>query len=401
MKVLHFDCFSGISGDMLLGALFDLGLPFAEWKAEMDKLGLGAASPAIKQVSRGGIASTRFDVGISESKPRARKLADVLSIIGKSALAEDIKERSANAFRRLAACEAEIHGKNIEDVHFHELSGLDTIIDIVGAFAAVKIMGIESATASPVNVGAGTIECAHGLLPVPAPATAKLLGGIPVYSRFEGELTTPTGALLLTELAGSFGDMPAMTVEKIGYGAGAAERRLPNLLRVFMGELHSTAADVRGTELLYHVSTNIDDMDPRVAGYLLERLLEEGALDAWIEPVLMKKNRPGIVFNAVCGADFVARAIDLIVTETTTLGVRVLPTPRICIERRTETIDTEFGPIRVKLAVIEGRPRRANPEYEDCARAARESGLPLLKIIDAARKEAENKFVDNRDPGPS
>jgi pyridinium-3,5-bisthiocarboxylic acid mononucleotide nickel chelatase len=397
MKTIYFDCFSGASGDMILGALFDLGLSLPDWRSEMEKLGLGnSAISTTAPVSRGGIRATRFSVECNEISAPPRLLADILSIIENSTLEADIKERSSNAFRRLAACESEIHGKNIDEVHFHELSGLDTIVDIVGTFVAFKMLGIAYAASSAVNVGSGVIECAHGLLPVPAPATAKLLAGVPVYSRSEGELTTPTGALLITELSSAFGDMPDMTVGKIGYGAGAAERKLPNLLRVFLCEPRA-AASIRGGQVLYHLATNIDDIDPRAIGYLLERILEEGALDAYMQPAYMKKNRPGVIFNVLCEAAFVSRAIDMILSETSTLGVRVLPTPRICIDRRAETIETEFGPIGVKLALIDGQVRRANPEYEDCAAAARKTGVPLMKIIDTVRAEAVRTFADNQD----
>ncbi|MFA6448563.1 MAG: nickel pincer cofactor biosynthesis protein LarC [bacterium] len=399
MRIIYFDCFSGISGDMLLAALFDAGLSFQAWSAEMDKLALDENPRfSLEKVSRGGISATLFNIECQNDGHHERKLDDMLRILDRGSIDPDIKERSANAFRRLAACEAEIHGRDIADVHFHELSGLDTIVDIVGAFTAVKLLGADAAASSPVNVGSGIVECAHGILPVPAPATAKLLEGVPIYSRFEKELTTPTGALLLTELTRSFGDLPLMTVESIGYGAGGEKRHQPNVLRVIIGDVHA-AEEINSQEIIHHVSTNIDDTDPRAVGYLLERVLEEGALDAYIEPIFMKKNRPGVVFNVLCGAEFVGKAIDMILSETMSLGVRVVPTPRMCINRRNEIIETPFGPIKVKLAIINGSVRRANPEYEDCARAARETGRPLIEVLETVRRVAETAFVSPFDGG--
>ncbi|HOX29202.1 MAG TPA: nickel pincer cofactor biosynthesis protein LarC [bacterium] len=399
MLTLYFDCFSGISGDMILGALFDLGLHFSRWAAEMEKLRLPDASfEPPEKTSRAGLTATRFnpESAVRDSGHKhERRLDDILKIIAESGIDEDTKDRASAAFRRLALCEARIHGKKVQDVHFHELSGLDTIIDIVGAFVGIKMLGVEAFAASAVNVGSGTVNTAHGVLPVPAPATAALLEGAPVYSRFEGELTTPTGALLLTELTSNFGDIPLMALRASGFGAGGSDKEHPNVLRVLLGESAApVGAGVAGkTDILYTVSTNVDDTEPRALGYLLERALELGAMDAWFEPVFMKKNRPGVVINILCNSELMDRAADLVIRETSTLGVRISPTPRICLDRRMEIVDTVFGPIRVKLALRDGRALRANPEYEDCARAARASGLPLQQVIDTARRIAEDRFV--------
>jgi len=377
---------------MILAALLDAGLPFSDFTAEIEKIGL-PEQPRLKvqRVIRGGVSASLFSVETENSPHCTRNLGDMLRILDGAKIDPDVRERAANAFRRIATCEAGIHGVSVDSIHFHELSGLDTIIDIVGVFAAVKLLGVDSVVASPVNVGSGVIECAHGILPVPAPATAKLLEGVPVFSRFNGELTTPTGALLLTELACSFGDMPLMTVGSIGHGAGYKELMHPNILRAFIGE-QQKPTEMHGQGVVYHISTNIDDTEPRILGYLLERELEEGALDAYYEPVIMKKSRPGFVFNVLCNADTVQKAVDLIMSETGTLGVRIQTIPRFCIERRIETVDTVFGKIRVKLAITGGAVRSANPEYEDCALAARKKGKPLYIIIETAR-EAARHFI--------
>ncbi len=395
MKIAYFDCFSGVSGDMLLASLFDAGLNIELWKDEMGKLFLCEEPEYIvEKVTRGGISATSFEVVEKEKTHLERKLSDILSVLEKSGLDDQTKERASNIFRRLASCEAEIHRTDISEVHFHELSGLDTIVDVVGCLTAIKLLGVEHVIASPINVGSGFVECAHGVLPVPAPATAKLLTGYPVYSRFEGELTTPTGALLITEIASSFGEMPQMVIDSIGCGGGRELEGHPNVLRVFIGQaVEQAGAD--SNDVVYHISTNIDDMDPRVIGWLLEKEMEEGALDVYIEPVYMKKNRPGNVINVICNSDFVERAIELILTETTTLGVRIVPVQRFCLERRFEKVATEYGEVNVKLVVSGGKVMRANPEYEDCARIARESGVPIIKIIEESKKIADAIFVNN------
>lgn len=380
---------------MLLGALFDLGVDFAAWQEEIRKLGL-EEGPGCEsaQVRRRGIAGRSFRVVETGGGP-ARRLEDIRRIVGGSALEAGIKEKTLAAFERLAECEGAVHGRPPAEIHFHELSGLDTIVDIAGAFIALDMLGAVTVYSSPVNVGAGFVEMSHGTLPVPAPATARLLEGAAVYSRFDGELTTPTGALLITQLAAGFGPMPEMTLRRVGCGAGGTDFPHPNILRAFLGRPSSGGESPGGPAAsgeIFHLSTNIDDMDPRICGYVCERLLDMGALDVYTEPVYMKKNRPGFVLNVLCGPEMMSRAIEFIIRETTTLGVRYRRVRRVCADRRIETVETEYGPLRVKLGYMSGGLVNANPEYEDCAAAARSSGAPLADVMEAARRAAADMF---------
>ncbi|HPN93595.1 MAG TPA: nickel pincer cofactor biosynthesis protein LarC [bacterium] len=394
MAHIHLDCFSGISGDMLLGAFFDIGLSFDEWTQEMRKLNL-PDFPDIKveEAFRRGIKAKRVLIEPGEVSGPARNLGSVSEILNASTIDEEVKNQSLRAFNRLAECEGRIHGKSADEVHFHELSGIDTIIDVVGAFLAKKMLCADSFSASAVNTGTGSVSTAHGIMPIPSPAASALLEGAPVYGSGDGELTTPTGALLLTELCGSFGYIPEMIVRRSGYGAGASDKEIPNVVRAIIGDVpKSSACASNRLDNLCHLETNIDDMDPRALGYLLERLLEEGALDVYMTPIIMKKNRPGVLFNVLCEASLEQKAMEMIFRETSTLGIRRLTMPRVCVERRTELIDTEYGPMRVKLAVMNGEIMRANPEYEDCARAARRADAPLMTIISSVREAAEHIF---------
>ena len=394
MAHIHLDCFSGISGDMLLGAFFDIGLSFDEWTQEMRKLNL-PDFPDIKveEAFRRGIKAKRVLIEPGEVSGPARNLGSVSEILNASTIDEEVKNQSLRAFNRLAECEGRIHGKSADEVHFHELSGIDTIIDVVGAFLAKKMLCADSFSASAVNTGTGSVSTAHGIMPIPSPAASALLEGAPVYGSGDGELTTPTGALLLTELCDSFGDIPEMIVRRSGYGAGASDKEIPNVVRAIIGDVpKSSACASNRLDNLCHLETNIDDMDPRALGYLLERLLEEGALAVYMTPIIMKKNRPGVLFNVLCEASLEQKAMEMIFRETSTLGIRRLTIPRVCVERRTELIDTEYGPMRVKLAVMNGEIMRANPEYEDCARAARRADAPLMTIISSVREAAEHIF---------
>jgi hypothetical protein len=402
MAHIHLDCFSGISGDMLLSAFFDLGLSYNEWAKEMRKLDL-PDFPDIKveDAFRRGIRAKRVEIETREGRGPARNLGDIAKILDASTIDGEVKNQSSRAFNRLAECEGRIHGKSAGEVHFHELSGIDTIIDVVGVFLAKKLLCADSFSASAVNTGTGTVSTAHGVMPVPSPAASVLLEGVPIYGKGEGELTTPTGALLLTELCGSFGDIPEMIVRRSGYGAGASNKEFPNVIRAIIGDVQNASACAANCQdNLCHLETNIDDMDPRALGYLLERLLEEGALDVYMTPIIMKKNRPGVLFNVLCETSFEQKAMEMIFRETSTLGIRRLSTPRICVERRTELIDTKYGPMRVKLAVMKGEILRANPEYEDCARAARRADEPLVAIINAVRETAAQIFISEKTVKP-
>jgi len=398
-KILHIDCSGGAGGDMALAAFFSLGVDFSHWLETMKSLPLDPFPElVVHEDGPGTPPAFRFEVREKNESAPARTLPDIEKIVGGSGLPGGVRDRSLQALRRLAACEGRIHGMKPEEVHFHELSGVDTIIDVCGAFLAVDMLSIGEVTASAVNVGSGTVDCAHGVLPVPAPATAALLEGAHVFSDGDGELTTPTGALIVTGLAAGFCPLPPMKLLATGSGAGWRDYGNPPVgLRMFMGEklpgteeCRGGAVPLDGLETIYHLSTNIDDVEPRVAGYVTELLLEKGALDAYTQPVYMKKNRPGIVLNVLCDEEFLRPAADIIMRETTTLGVRVQAASRICMHRRMTEVDTPHGRIRVKVGEHGGEVLVVNPEYEDCALAARDAGVPLAEVFAAARRAAED-----------
>ena len=369
-RIAYIECNAGASGDMILGALIDAGLPLEYLEQELKALGVDGYSLSAVKAHRNHIGATQFSVEITDHA-HARHWSDIRAMLENSSLKDSVKARALSAFTRLAKCEAAIHGIPEEKVHFHELSGIDSIVDITGACIGFDWLGADRIFASPVNVGSGTVKCSHGTLPVPAPATAALLKDVPVFSSFEGELTTPTGALLLTEFAASFGPMPLMKVKSIGYGAGSADPHShANVLRIFIGEAES--ADIH-CEPVLHVQTNIDDMNPQIFPFLMERLLEAGALDAYFQQAVMKKGRPAVIFSFLCKPEDLDRLFGILLAESTTLGARVFRTERLCIGRRMAAVDTEFGKISVKIGTAGGVITNVMPEYEDCATAARKS----------------------------
>lgn len=383
MRIAYFDCYSGISGDMCLGALVDAGAPFRELKEGLEGLKLGSFRLKRRRVRRGGISGTRIEVVVERDEPH-RNLAEVRALIEDSALPAEIKKKGTVIFRRLFQAEAKVHGRRLRDVHLHELSGTDCIVDIVGTLICMDLLGIEEVHSSPLNLGGGTVDTGHGLLPVPAPATSELLRGRPVYSTgVPKELTTPTGAALMASMAAAFGPIPEMTIERIGYGAGGHPlREQPNMLRVFVGE-GKPAGGARGVktgERIDVIETNIDDMNPQIYEHLMERLLEEGALDVYLSSVIMKKNRPGVLLTVLGHPPSRGRLIDVILKETTTLGIRYREMERLCLERKTIEVETEFGPVRYKVAHGDGYGKAA-PEYEDCRRIARKTGIPLVRVM--------------------
>lgn len=414
MRILYFDCFAGASGDMVLGALLDAGLPLDELKQALGSLPLGGLTLAAERVERGGIAATRFRVSEGTQSPddqiarspnqeiatshhhhHHRSLSDIEALVERSALSSAVKTRVGQLFRRLAETEAAIHRMPVERVHLHEVGALDSIVDIVGAVFAIEWFQADRIVASPLNVGGGTVECEHGTLPVPAPATVSLTRGAPIYSAgAQVELLTPTGALLMTSFASSFGPVPAMTVERVGYGAG--DRHLsgmPNVLRVLVGQGSGTAA----TESVVVLECEIDDMNPQIYGVLMDRLFDAGALDVFYAPVQMKKNRPGTLVTAV--APPAARTVlrDVLFRETTTIGVRYRDMMRETLPREVVTVETTLGPIRFKIARQGSAIVNAAPEFEDCVRVAAECGLSV-KDVQAA---AVHAYVNTRSsPGP-
>ena len=376
MKVAYFDCFAGISGDMTLGALVDAGLSFAALKSELDKLSVREFTLSQRRVEKHGIAGTKIDVNAREGHVH-RHLKDVLGIINSSAISASAKEKAGRVFQKLAEAEAKIHNTTIEAVHFHEVGAVDAIVDVVGAIVGLELLGIEAIYASKFRFGSGHTRGAHGAMPVPVPAVVEMTKGFPTErTDIPYELVTPTGAALLTALASNIGKTIQLRTESTGYGAGTRDvEQVPNLLRVEIGEL---VTDTQ-TDTPVLLETNIDDMTPEIYGYLIDRLLEAGARDAFLTPVIMKKGRPGIQLTVLADPNKETELTELIFSETTTLGIRRLPVQRHILERRTDTVQTPYGPIRVKIADLGGK-QRITPEYDDCARIAREKQVPILDV---------------------
>jgi pyridinium-3,5-bisthiocarboxylic acid mononucleotide nickel chelatase len=386
MKIAYFDCFAGASGDMILGALLDAGLEIEILKAELAKLGLCRYDIQVKKVVKKGIGGTQAMVMIDhEDYHHHRNLYEIQNIIKNSHLSHSIKEKSINIFIRLAEAEAKVHGTSIEKVHFHEVGAMDAIIDVVGSVIGIETMGIEAVYCSPLHVGSGTVECAHGIFPVPAPATMELIREKPVYSTgVAGELLTPTGAAILTTLAGGFGPMPEMIVKHIGYGSGEKDLPIPNLLRVSIGWAN---AEITGyqNDRVGVVKTNIDDMNPQIYDYLIEKLLEMGVMDTFLTPVQMKKNRPGTLLTVLCPPEMVGKVAEFLFRETTSIGLRWRIDQRIKTHRKIENIETVYGPIQCKMSGTEGgEVLNVFPEYEDCKKIALEKKVPLKDVMQKA-----------------
>jgi hypothetical protein len=366
---------------MLLGGLVDAGLDADALRAEFAKLGLEGVELEFEKTLRSSISGTNLTVKVAHDHSH-RSLSKIEQIISSSSLRDSVKERSIRIFRRLGEVEAAIHNVSVEKVHFHEVGAWDSIADIVGACIGFDLLGIEKIYCSALNLGSGTVKAAHGVMPVPAPATAALVAGVPTYSEGpEAELTTPTGAAIVTTLAEGFGPMPAMRISASGYGAGDKDfKGRANLLRVLVGE---TTAAAEATEV-YVIEANVDDMSPQVAGYVRERLLDSGALDATFTPVFMKKDRPGFTVSVLAKAEDRERLGELLFDETTTLGVRMYRAERRVLERRWETVETPYGAVRIKIGSENGRDRNFAPEYEDCRQLALERKVPLKDVIQQA-----------------
>jgi pyridinium-3,5-bisthiocarboxylic acid mononucleotide nickel chelatase len=380
-RIVYFDCASGASGDMLLGAVVDLGLPIQQLRDELAKLLLPGYRLEARAVTRSGLAATKVDVIADGSAPGHRHLHHILELLEASRLEADVRERAAALFRRLAEAEAEVHGTSVEKVHFHEVGAVDSIVDIVGGVVALRWLGAVRFAASPLNVGTGTVTMSHGTFAVPPPATARLVAGVPVYGEGEGELLTPTGALLVTAHATEYGPLPAMRIEKTGHGAGGRETKgRANVLRLIVGEEASVSAGERVVVL----ETEVDDAVPQLLGPLLDRLLAKGAVDAFFTPVQMKKGRPGVLVTAIAEPSRREALEELLFRETTTLGVRWQVWDRTVLERETPTVETAYGPIRVKIGRRGGVVYNAWPEFDDCQRAAGEKGVAVKEVLAAA-----------------
>jgi uncharacterized protein (TIGR00299 family) protein len=399
MKLAYFDCFSGISGDMVLGALVDAGCPIEELRAGLAGLGVSGWEISAEKVWKNGMAATYVRVR-TEEQQKHRSLSSILEILEKSSLASPVKERAAAIFRRLGEAEAKVHDVPIEKVHFHEVGALDAIVDIVGAAIGFQALGIERFACSPLNVGSGTVKTAHGILPVPAPATAELLRGKPTYSSgVERELVTPTGAAIVATLCEEFGPLPKMSVAAIGYGAGTADLPgQPNVVRILVGEAAESGASIGTAEEVAVIEANLDDMNPQIYGYFLEKALAAGALDVYTTPVQMKKNRPGALLTVLCKPENTDVILKLIFAETTTFGARTYRAERRVLPREWVTVHTAFGDVRIKVArapmgsgQANGRVLRGAPEYEDCRKLATERDVPLQRVMAEAMRRYQEE----------
>ncbi len=389
MKILYFDCFSGISGDMTVGALLNLGLPFEYLEEHLKKLNIGGYQLEQNITERHKISATKFDVKITEDKGH-RHLKDITELIKSSDLSDRIKEISCQAFERLARAEAKIHNSTSDKVHFHEVGGIDAIIDIVGSAIGVEYFNPETVFCSTLTLGQGTTKSSHGAIPIPAPATVEILKNVPTkIAKTEGEKVTPTGAAILTALIDFYGggfDCPEITIKNSGFGAGTKEYDdCPNLLRIILGETDSKYIISDRVDIL---ETNIDDMNPQIYDYLFSQIYDAGAFEVFLTPVIMKKNRPGHLLTVLCKNDLSDKICDIIFSETSTAGIRFRSESRKTLERREKVVTTSFGSIRVKIMKLKDG-YKIQPEYDDCLQAATEHKIPLKEIMETVRRQAE------------
>lgn len=385
-RVLYLDCYSGASGDMLIGALLDAGLPFELLRGALGSLALDdECTVSVEPVSRSGIGASKFvvtETGADTGGHKHRHLSGIRKLVDRSALSTSAKERANRLFLRLAETEAAIHQMPVEKVHLHEVGALDSIVDIVGGVFGLEWFGAERVVASPLNVGSGTVVCEHGTLPVPAPATAALIAGVPVYAAGPpGEKLTPTGALLVTEFADEYGVLPPMRIEHIGYGAGSRDPKdYPNVLRVLVGESEEAGATDRVTV----VECEIDDMNPQLFGVLMDRLYEAGAVDVFYTAVQMKKNRPGTHVTVLAPPARRQAVADALFRDSTTIGLRYRDVDRDTLPRELVTVTTPFGDVRCKVARHGAGVANVAPEFDDCVRLSDEHGVPVKDVQAAA-----------------
>jgi uncharacterized protein (TIGR00299 family) protein len=389
MKLAYFDCFSGISGDMTLGALVDAGCAVDHLRTELRGLQIPGWELSAKKVWKNGMAATYVRVK-TEDQSKHRSLHAILEILQNSQLAPQVRERAAAIFTKLGEAEARVHDVPLEKIHFHEVGAADAIVDIVGACIGFHVLGIEKFSCSALNVGGGTAKMAHGVLPVPAPATANLLQGKPTYSNgVQKELVTPTGAAIVSTLCDGFGPQPPMSVTAIGYGAGTLDLEgQPNVVRILIGE--AAEKTVAGfDEEIAVIEANLDDMNPQIYGYFLEKALAAGALDVYTTPVQMKKNRPGTLLTVLCKPQDINTLMALIFAETTTFGARTYRAQRRTLPREFLSVATAFGDVRIKISRVNGRILHVVPEYDDCRKLAVEKNVPLQRVISEALRAYE------------
>ncbi|NLS96359.1 MAG: nickel pincer cofactor biosynthesis protein LarC [Planctomycetaceae bacterium] len=391
MKTAYFDCLSGISGDMTLGALVDAGVPLEDLNVAIESLGLPGCHLAAAEVKKNGFRALQVTVLYQEEHAH-RHLSHILKMIEGSALNDRQKDMAARVFRRLAEAEAKVHGTTIEKVHFHEVGAADSIADIVGAAVGLDLLGVERIAASPVPTGCGTVRIAHGLCSVPAPATAELLAGIPLAEcSIPKEMTTPTGAAILATLADRFGPLPAMRIEKIGYGAGQRElEQQPNILRLLIGETELREA----SPAIWILEVNLDDMPGEQIAYCTERLWDAGVLDVYTTAIQMKKNRPAVKLTVLCSADRIEDAEKTLLRETTTLGIRRWQAQRTVLDRTAHTVETPLGSVAGKVGRLPDGSLRFAPEYEACRQVAQRENVPLREVFEMVQRAFNPSLVE-------
>lgn len=387
MTVLYLDCLSGAAGDMLLGALLDVGVPEPVVRDALDGLALEGWSLSIHKVAKRGIAATKVDVEV-EASPHARTHAEIRELLSEATLADPVRARALAVVRVLAEAEAKIHGEDPDHVHLHEAGATDALVDIVGCAAAIEHVGANRIVGSGLVTGRGWVESAHGPLPIPAPAVLEILTGVALEERGDQELVTPTGAAVLKACCDGFGSMPPLKVRKVGYGAGSRDLAWPNVVRAIVGaEVHPS-----GGETAWLIETNIDDMSPELIPHCIESLIQAGASDAWTTPIVMKKGRPAITLSALTRDDAKEPVLDVIYNETTTLGVRMQPVTKDELEREWVNVKVGAQQVRVKLGLRDHHVVSVSPEYEDALIAARAEGIPLREVFEKALSEAAAKI---------
>ena len=394
LRAAYFDCYSGISGDMILGAMVDLGVNIKEIRNALKKIDLKGYKLHSKKIQRNGLASTQITVKIENKKhqhsPSHRNFSDIRKLIDQSTLSSVVKNNSIEIFKRIAKVEAQIHNTTIQKIHFHEIGSIDSIVDIVGGVWAIESLNLDIIKSSPLNVGDGFVDCAHGRLPVPAPATLKLLKGIPVFSNgVKEELTTPTGAAMIGFYAEKFESLPTMTISREGYGAGSRViPSLPNLLRVLVGNI--TIGKINN---LVMIETNIDDMNPEIFETVMESLFRAGALDVYFSAIIMKKNRPATKISVLTECINKEKLSKILLTETSSFGVRFYSVDRLILDREVKKLKTPYGLIKIKLGKLDGKIVQAAPEFEDCRKVSRTKKLPVKKIYDEVQALIYNKWL--------
>ncbi len=386
VKILYYDCFSGISGDMNLGAMLDLGVDKDFLTAGLERLGIGGYELFVTKDERKGITGTKVDVIVKNETSGHRNLRDIEAIIRGSSLAESVKKMSLDIFMQVARAEAKVHGKAIEEIHFHEVGATDSIIDIVGAALCFEFLNVDRIMASAVEVGSGFVTCEHGTFPVPAPATAEILKGIPIKSGIlPFEMTTPTGAAILAAAVSEFTERIHFRLTEVGYGIGGRDTEIPNVLRVLLGETDQATIGNFEHENALIIECNIDDMNPEVYDFVIDALLKAGAHDVFLTPVIMKKSRPATTLSVLCSTDDESVIQELLLTQTSTFGTRKYVVGKTMLKRDISEVETKYGTIRIKNAYFRGKKIKSKPEYEDCRKRAEEHGVSIREVYESIK----------------